>query len=96
MSTSVAPSKISTKKYHFLLIVPISINISESLIRLFKENNCNDMIPTVQFKCLNLLFYREAESYENAVKSAKSDVKITLEKLGFTDIKMNVINYEKA
>ena len=92
MSTAVA----TTKKYHFLLIVPVFINISESLVRLFQDNNCIDMIPSIPSKCLNLLFYRESESYETAVKSAKSDVKNTLEKLGFTDIKMSVINYEKA
>jgi len=92
MSTAIA----TTKKYQFLLIVPVFLNISEMLIKLFQENNCTDMIPSIQSKYLNLLFYREASSYETAVKSAKNDVKNTLEKLGFSDIKMSVINYEKA
>jgi hypothetical protein len=98
MNASVAtPKQINkTKKYHFTLILPIFINTSELLIKLFHENNCTDMIPSIQSKCLNLLFYRESQSYEEAVKSAKSDVKATLEKLGFTDLKMNVINYEKV
>jgi len=90
---TLSPSKI-VKKFQFALIIPIFINISEWLTKILKENNCQDMIPSIQFKNLNLLVYREADSYENAVESAKKDVKNVLEKLGFSELKILVINYE--
>lgn len=91
---TVSTPTIKQKKYHFALILPIFINITETLIKLFKENNCSDMIPSIQFKQLNLQFYRESNSYENAIKSAQNDVKKTLETLGFNDLKIMIINHE--
>lgn len=83
------------KKFQFALIIPIFVNISEWLVKILKENNCDDMTPSIQFKNLNLLVYRAAESYEDAVLSAKNDAKKAFEKLGFSDMKMLVISYEK-
>lgn len=91
---AVSSPKIS-KKFQFALIIPIFVNISEWLLKILKENNCHDMTPSIQFKNLNLLVYREAHSYEEAVASAKVDAKNAFEKLGFSDMKMLVINYEK-
>lgn len=96
MSETVATKiKTNLRKFQFALIIPIFVNISEWLINILKENNCDDMIPSIQFKNLNLHVYREADSYENAVSSAKKDVQKALETFGFSDIKMLVINYEK-
>jgi len=75
--------------------VPIFVNISEWLLKILKENNCHDMTPSIQFKHLNLHVYREADSYENAVTSAKKDVQKALENFGFHEMKILVINYEK-
>ena len=52
------------------------------------------MIPSIQFKHLNLHVYREANSFEDAVQSAKKDVANALGKCGFSDMKILVINYE--
>lgn len=94
-STVTATPQSLTKKFQFALIIPIFVNTSEWLIKILKENNCQDMIPSIQFKHLNLHVYREAVSFEDAVTSAKKDVANALEKFGFSDMKILVINYEK-
>lgn len=95
MSTTVtAKPQTLSKKFQFALIIPIFVNISEWLIKILKENNCQDMIPSIQFKHLNLHVYREANSFEDAVQSAKKDVANALGKCGFSDMKILVINYE--
>lgn len=91
---AVSPKTI-LKKFQFALIVPIFVNISEWLIKILKENNCHDMTPSIQFKHLNLHVYRESDTYENAVLSAKKDVQKALENCGFHEMKILVINYEK-
>jgi hypothetical protein len=95
MSETVATkAKTNLRKFQFDLIIPIFINTSEWLVKVLKENNCHDMTPSIQLKNLNLHVYRESESFEKAVASAKKDVKKTLESFGFSDMKMLVISYE--
>ena len=95
MSETVATkAKTNLRKFQFDLIIPIFINTSEWLVKVLKENNCHDMTPSIQFKNLNLHVYRESESFENAVASAKKDVKKALESFGFSDMKILVISYE--
>ncbi len=86
-------TKTKEKAFQFVLTSPIILTLNENIRNLFKENNCNDMIPSIQMKTLNLMFLRKSETYEKAVDSAKKDVKKILEQLGFIDIKLSVINY---
>ena len=86
--------EIKTKKFNFLIIIPIFIGLNPTVLKFFSDNNLTDMIPSIQVKHLNMLFTRSHQSYEKAVESAKNDINTALEKLGFSDLKMLVINYE--
>lgn len=87
-------NQTKTKTFNFLIIIPIVIGLNSTVIKFFLDNNLSDMMPSNQFKNLNMMFSRKGTSYESTVESAKKDIKLALEKLGFSDLKMLVINYE--